>query len=112
VARLLADENVPLAVVEELRSQGHDVVTLVGSLLGTGVSDTGILARARVEQRAVITLNRRDFFRLHREQPDHEGIIACTFDPDFSGQARRIHAALPAEGVLRGILLRVNRPLR
>jgi predicted nuclease of predicted toxin-antitoxin system len=112
VARLLADENMPLAVVEELRSQGHDVVTLVRSLLGTGVSDTEILARARFEKRAVLTLDRRDFFRLHREQPDHEGIIACTFDPDSAGQARRVHAALPAEGVLRGILLRVNRPPR
>ena len=61
---------------------------------------------------AVLTLNRRDFFRLHREQPDHGGIIACTFDPDFVGQARRIHAALPSEGVLNGVLLRVNRPPR
>jgi predicted nuclease of predicted toxin-antitoxin system len=112
VARLLADENVPLLVVEELRTHGHDVVTLAASLLSTGISDAEVLARARVEQRAVVTLNRRDFFRLHREQPDHEGIIACTFDPDFAGQARRIHAALPAEGVLRGLLLRVNRPLR
>jgi len=67
---------------------------------------------ARVDQRAVLTLNRRDFFRLHREQPDHAGIIACTFDPDFADQSGRIHAALPAEGALRGILLRVNRPAR
>jgi hypothetical protein len=59
-----------------------------------------------------VTLNRRDFFRLHREQPDHEGIIACTFDPDFAGQARRIDAAVPPDGVLRGLLLRVNRPPR
>jgi hypothetical protein len=36
--------------------------------------------------------------------------IACTFDPDFVGQARRIDQALAAEGELRGVLLRVNRP--
>jgi nucleoside-diphosphate-sugar epimerase len=112
VARLLADENVPIAVVQALRSHGHDVVTLVRSLLGSGVSDAEILARARIEQRIVVTLDRRDFFRLHREQPEHEGIVACTFDPDFVGQARRIHDALPPEGVLHGILLRVNRPPR
>lgn len=112
MVRLLADENVPLQVVEALRSHGHDVVTLVRSLLGSGVSDAAILALARAEQRAVLTLNRRDFFRLHREQSDHEGIITCTFDPDFEGQAGRIHAALPAEGALRGLLLRVNRPPR
>ena len=81
-------------------------------MLSTGVSDADVLALARGEQRAVLTLNRRDFFRLHRDQPAHEGIIACAFDPDFTGQARRIDAALPADGVLRGVLLRVNRPSR
>lgn len=110
MARLLADENVPLAVVEALRSHGHDVVTLVGGELGIGLSDAEVLARARGDGRAVLTLNRRDFFRLHREQPDHSGIIACTFDLDFVGQARRIHAALPADDALHGLLVRVNRP--
>lgn len=112
MARLVADENVPLPVVEALRSHGPDVTTVVRSLLGSGASDAEILAQARVDERAVLTLNRRDFFRLHREQPDHAGIIACTFDPDFAGQAGRIHDALPTAGALRGILLRVNRPVR
>jgi hypothetical protein len=76
------------------------------------VSDAEILALASVEERTVLTLNRRDFFRLHREHPDHWGIITCTFDPDLAGQAGRIHAVLPADGALRGILLRVNRPQR
>ena len=112
MARLLADENVPLPVVEALRSHGHDVVRLVDSVLRRGTPDIDVLAFARLERRAVVTLNRKDFFRLHREQPDHEGIIACTFDPDFDGQARRIHDALLGGGVLHGLLLRVNRPLR
>jgi hypothetical protein len=77
---------------------------------GQRISDAEILALARAERRAVVALNRRDFFRLHRERPDHGGIIACTFDPDFPGQARRIHAVLLAEGELQGILVRVNRP--
>lgn len=111
MARLLADENVPLAVVVALRSLGHDIVTIDDSL-GQGVVDDEVLHHARDEERAVVTLNRRDFFRLHREQPEHEGIIACTFDPDFAGQARRIHEMLPAEGTLHGLLLRVNRPPR
>jgi hypothetical protein len=112
VARLLADENVPLAVVEALRAHGHDIVTIVASELGSGASDAAVLALGRVEHRAVLTLNRLDFFRLHRDQPAHAGIIACTFDPDFAGQAGRIHAALAAEAVLDGALLRVNRPPR
>jgi predicted nuclease of predicted toxin-antitoxin system len=112
VARLLADENVPVAVVEALRSHGHDVATLVANDLGSGVPDVEILARAHADGRVVLTLNRRDFFRLHRERPDHSGIVACTFDPDFAGQAERIHAALPGDEALRGLLVRVNRPLR
>ena len=57
MARLLADETVPLAVVEALRVHGHDVVTL-GGLLGGGVTDAEVLALARLERRAVLTLNR------------------------------------------------------
>ena len=112
MARLRADENVPMAVVEALRSHGHDVVVQVETVQGAGVSDDKVLTHACREQRAVVTLNRGDFFRLHREQPDHDGIIACTFDPDFTGQAARIHDALSIGSSLRGVLLRVNRPQR
>ena len=111
MARLLADENFPWPVVEALRVHAHDVVTMADmGCAGQRVSDEQVLAMARAEQRAVLTLNRQDFFRLHKERPDHEGIIACTFDPDFVGQAGRIHAALLAERELRGNLVRVNRP--
>ena len=101
----------PLGVVEALKSHGHDVATLA-DLLGTGLADPAVLYLGRQQRRAVITMNRRDFFRLHREQGDHEGIVACMFDPDFAGQASRIHAALPPDGILRGRLVRVNRPVR
>lgn len=57
----------------------------------------------------MLTLNRKDFIRLHRENPNHAGIVVCTFDPDFTGQAERIHAAIAAEGDLTGRLLRINR---
>lgn len=112
MARLLADENVPRALVEALKSHGHDTATLDEGLLGTGVTDAELLALAGRDARAILTLNRRDFIRLHRERPDHAGIIVCTFDPDIVGQANRIHSALPAEGLPRGTLVRVNRPVR
>jgi len=97
VARLYANENFPLPVVEELRRLGHDVLTIhetgqAGQLL----SDEAVLAFACADGRALLTLNRRHFIRLHREQPRHAGIIVCTFDPDFVGQARRIHDAIEA----------------
>jgi hypothetical protein len=111
VARLLADENFPFPVVETLRRIGHDVATLADlDRAGQRMSDAEVVAAGHTEQRAVLTLDRRDFFRLHREVADHAGIIACTFDPDFDGQAGRIHAALLAEGDLHGKVLRVNRP--
>jgi hypothetical protein len=57
-----------------------------------------------------VTLNRKDFLRLHREVPVHAGIVVCTFDLDFARQARRIDEALRDFGDPRGKVLRVNRP--
>jgi hypothetical protein len=44
--------------------------------------------------RAIVTRNRKHVVQLHAKQPSHAGIVACTFDPDFEGQAQRIHDAL------------------
>jgi hypothetical protein len=60
----------------------------------------------------VLTLNRRDFILLHKTQPNHAGIIVCTYDADFMGQAQRLHEAIEAELTLDGKLLRVNRPAK
>jgi hypothetical protein len=113
VARLYADENFPLPVVEALRRLGHDVLTIQE----TGKADQRqpdevVLAYACAEDRAVLTLNRRHFVRLHGEQPDHPGIIVCTYDPDFERQAERIHMAVATLPQLSGQLVRVNRPAR
>jgi hypothetical protein len=62
--------------------------------------------------RAVLTLNRRDFLQLHRDLPAHAGLVLCTVDLDFVGQALRIHEAVSAAPDLRGQVLRVNRPPR
>ncbi|HEX5219759.1 MAG TPA: DUF5615 family PIN-like protein [Verrucomicrobiae bacterium] len=60
--------------------------------------------------RIALTLNRRHFIRLHRENAQHAGIIVCTFDADFAGQAQRIHKAIGEQSSLNGQLIRVNRP--
>ena len=89
MARLYANENFPLPAVLELRQLGHDVLTVVETgKAGQAVPDDEVLAFATAEGRAVLTVNRRHFIRLHGEQPDHAGIVVCTFDPDFIGQAR------------------------
>ena len=111
MARLLADENFPLPVTEELRRLGHDVVTIDDAgKAGQSLTDEAVLDLACKDNRTVLTLNRRHFIRLHGTGRDHTGIIACTVDLDFAGQAQRIHAAIGAQAPLSGQLVRVNRP--
>jgi len=110
MARLYADENFPRPVVEGLRALGHDVVTLQETGAGgLSIPDDVVLARATADGRAVLTMNRKHFIRLHRERPVHAGIIACTYDPDFPRQTTRIDAALNRSGALPDQLVRVNR---
>jgi predicted nuclease of predicted toxin-antitoxin system len=111
LAALYSNENFPLPVVEVLRQLGHDVLTTADTgKAGDAVSDPEVLAFASAQGRALLTLNRRDFIRLHLESDRHHGIIACTFDWDFQGQAQRIDRAIASEKELRGKLVRVNRP--
>lgn len=113
MARLFSNENFPLPVVEELRQLGHDVLTsLEAGQSNQSIPDDAVLAFAVTANRALLTLNRKHFVRLHRASQDHNGIIACTFDADFPALARRIDALLREEGSLAGQLIRVNRPAR
>src|SRR5918912_4238193 len=81
MAVLYANENFPLPVVEELRQLGHDVLTTYESgRAGTAIPDDEVLAYSVAEKRILLTINRKHFIRLHRQQPDHIGIIVCTFD--------------------------------
>ena len=111
MAALYANENFPLPAVEELRRLGHGVLTMLeAGQAGQAMPDEAVLAFAQQEGRALVTLNRKHFIRMHRTYPDHPGIIACTFDPDFAGLARRIHVAIESHSSLRGQLIRINRP--
>jgi hypothetical protein len=70
MARLYANENFPLPVVMELRRLGHDVLTVRDSgKANRAVPDSEILEFARVEKRAVLTLNREHFVALHALMP-------------------------------------------
>ncbi|MCU0552283.1 MAG: DUF5615 family PIN-like protein [Leptolyngbya sp. Prado105] len=84
MTRLYADEQYPYPVVESLRSLGHhDVLTAKeAGKANQRIPDPEVLVFATIEQRALLTQNRKDFFRLHRDSPDHAGIIACTNDRD------------------------------
>ena len=110
MARLYSNENFPLPVVERLRALGHDVLTIQeAGKADQALPDAEVLAFATGEHRAVLTLNRLHFIRLHRQQPAHAGIIVWKFDPAFDAQAERIHKAIAGQTALAGQLLRVNR---
>lgn len=111
MARLYANESFPRQVCVGLRDFGHDVLTVQEAERGDrAVSDEDVLAFAVSESRAVLTLNRRDFVRLHMEHPSHAGIIVCTQDQDTVGQATRIHEAICDSEELNGKPIRINRP--
>ncbi|MHB8970334.1 MAG: DUF5615 family PIN-like protein [Pirellulaceae bacterium] len=112
MSRLYANENFPLPVVLALRRLGHDVLTMLDTdTADKRTTDADVLQFARSEDRAVLTLNRKHFIRLHQQQPDHAGIVVCTVDAQFAQQALRIHSALEKIADVRGQLIRVNRPL-
>jgi len=111
VARLYANENFPLPVVEELRRLGHDVLTIRETgQAGRAQSDEAVLASACSQGRVLLTFNRKHFIRLHQQQHDHCGIIVCTVDADFIALANRIHHALETEKREAMWLVRINRP--
>jgi len=110
MARLYSNENFPLPVVDKLRALAHGVLTIQETgQADQAVPDDKVLEFATTENRALLTLNRRHFIRLHRERPQHAGIVVCTVDPDFAGQAGRIHKAIRGQDSLKGQLIRVNR---
>ncbi|HRC86486.1 MAG TPA: DUF5615 family PIN-like protein [Thermoanaerobaculia bacterium] len=110
MARLLADENFPLPTVGELRRLGHDILTVQElGRGGEGWTDEEVLRYAASEERALLTLNRRDFFRLHAQDSNHSGLILCSLDLDFNRQAKLIHDHLEAAAPLRACAVRITR---
>ncbi|PSB21945.1 hypothetical protein C7B65_00545 [Phormidesmis priestleyi ULC007] len=111
MVRLYCDEQFPREVSEQLQTMGHDVLTIqAAGNANLGTSDEAVLEFAVANDRTVLTLNRYDFVRLHRLQPDHAGIIVCTNDSDRNRLARRIHEAICTEASLSKKLIRVIRP--
>lgn len=110
MADLYTNENFPLPAAQELRRLGHDVLTVQESGLGSqAIADESVLRFAISQRRAVVTLNRRHFVRLHEENPSHHGIIVCTADRDFVGLASRVYMVIRSKSGLEGQLARVNR---
>ena len=111
MARFYSDEDFPHKAVLHLRHLGHDVLTIQESgLANQRTPDSVVLDFAMSQRRAVLTMNRRHFIRLHHDRADHSGIVICTTDPDSLSLAERIDRAVTQVQSLAGQLLRVNRP--
>jgi hypothetical protein len=91
---------------------GHDVLTSFDAgRANVSAPDSEVLEFAVAEGRILLSHNRRHFLRLHRNRrADHAGIVICTFDPDFSRLARRIHETILNASEISDQLIRVNRP--
>jgi predicted nuclease of predicted toxin-antitoxin system len=111
MARMYSNENFPLPVVEHLRMLGHDMLSSrdAGNA-NKAIDDEDVLKFAIEQDRAVLTFNRKHFIRLHRQLPNHRGIIICTSDDDFVALAQRIHEAVSGLEELAGRLIKVYLP--
>lgn len=115
MASLYSNENFPKRVVEELRRLGHDVLTSYeAGRANQRIPDDQVLEYAIAQNRAVLTLNRIDFIRLHqRTLGAHTGIVVCTRDDaNPLTFAERIHATLIIHSDLAGQLIRIVRPTK
>ncbi len=111
MAKIYSNENFYFSVCEILKEFGHDVLTSKDAgNANKAVPDEAVLGFASSEKRILLTLNRKDFIRLHRQNPQHSGIIVCTEDKDFQALANRIHQVIEfAGGNIENQLIRVNR---
>ena len=89
MAKLYSNEHFPFPAVNLLRNLGHDVLTTQDAK-NQGISDSDVMKFAFEEGRAVVTLNRKDFRRLHKEIDSHFGIIVCTDDDNYGRLAKNI----------------------
>ena len=109
---LLANENFPAPAVVRLRQLGHDVLTLLQTdMAGLAIPDDEVLRFAATQNRCLLTLNRKDFIKLHTQSNRHAGLLICTFDTDFTALTERMHQCLSdVDDVTATQLLRVQRP--
>lgn len=110
MVELYADEQFPLRAVQHLRTLKHDVLTVQDAgNANQGIPDDEVLAFATQQERAVLTLNRQDFIRLHQQSHEHGGIVVSKDDGDKVQLAERIDRAIQVQAPLKGKLVRVKK---
>ena len=85
--QIYADENFAIAVVVELRHLGHDVLTaLEDGRANQKIPDDKVLERATELGRTILTVNRKDFKKLHETDNRHAGILYAPLTQILSGK--------------------------
>ena len=76
--RLLANENIPSSLIQRLRSEGHDVVSIKDS--SPGSTDEEVYEKAQLEDRFILTQD-KDFGALVflKDLPSPPGVILLRF---------------------------------
>jgi predicted nuclease of predicted toxin-antitoxin system len=93
--RLYSNENFPIAMVNLLRSIGHDVLTSYeAGQANQRIPDDQVLHYATLKTRILITENRQDFIDLHRSGVAHCGLIVVKADRDYMGKLQAITSFL------------------
>jgi uncharacterized protein with PIN domain len=111
MAKFYSNENFRRRVVEALRALGHDVLTSYeAGNANLGISDEDVVRFAHTQNRIVLTFNRQDFIKIHKQNIPHSGIVVCTDDKDNIALAERIHEMVATFEVTTNELIRVNRP--
>jgi len=96
MAPFYADEQFPFQVVELLRNLGHDVLTVQeAGNANQRIPDDQVLVFAVGQERAILTINRIDFIRLHRRDDQHFGIVVCTNNRLFPQRCGKCIIVIP-----------------
>ena len=81
--KFLADENIPLEVVDKLKKDGVDIIS--ASVVNPGISDEAILSLAKSKRRILITFD-TDFGKLiFNGKKENCGVILLRFIPQTIG---------------------------
>jgi predicted nuclease of predicted toxin-antitoxin system len=96
LTRLIADENIPNEVVNLLKRQGVDIVSV--TKFASGLSDAEVLDLANTKNGIVVTFD-KDFGQLiFKERRKTKGLMLLKFAPKSPQQiAKRIQQVLTAK---------------
>jgi predicted nuclease of predicted toxin-antitoxin system len=103
---LLLDEMFSDAIAQQLRANGHDVVSVVAHPALVALPDDQILAYAAAEGRALVTANIKDFMlldsRYRAAGQDHSGLILVSTKTFPQNRSFTIAITAALEALLSG----------